>query len=267
MRWMEWHSIGHVPGYCFQCRAARSHELLELHLVHRKWVRARSALYGHERRCAGCGLRSTIDASAPSIRRECAIEEPEEALRESYGEDCFACILIARLRDLEAGLLDGDGRFDMIVRAFLAIGNHGEMPALARSTRRRIPEIARFAAGFVLALGAGLAAHLLVPPAEELALPALLPIFFTAVYFILHSTEGKRLREGLALRRLKLELTERLSDAVRALEPSGFELREAHRLAAERQNLSAMLDPEDLLLRLGGCAGERPFRATEAALR
>lgn len=265
MRWMDWRSIGHVPGYCFQCQAARSHELLELHLVHRRRVRTTSALYGHERRCDECGLRSRADASAASIRREAPIEEPEAALREAYGEDCFACSLIGRRQDIEAGLLDAAGRFDMIGRTFLAIGNHGDMPPLSRSVHRRIPAIVVFGAGFVLALCVGIAADLLLMPARELALPALLPIFFTAGYTILHSTEGKRLAREVALRRLRHDMAERLSEAVRVLEPSGFELGEAHRLAAERESLAAMLDPDDLLLRLGGSARGRGREVEERA--
>jgi hypothetical protein len=139
------------------------------------------------------------------------------------------------------------------------------MPELAQSSRRRIPAIAKFAAGFILAFGAGLIVEVFVAPAHDLALPAVLPIFFTAGYFILHSTEGRRLREGRALRRLKQDVAERLAQAVRPLAPSGFELREAHRLAAERKNFSAMLDPEDLLLRLAGCAGEGVQPVTAAA--
>ncbi|HZW10790.1 MAG TPA: hypothetical protein VFF69_12875 [Phycisphaerales bacterium] len=267
MRWMEWRSIGHVPAFCFQCREARSHELLELNLRRRRWLRVRSVPYGHERRCCACGLRSTIDPSAASIRQGEVIAEPEAALRAAYGDDCFACVLIARQRDLEVGLLDADSRFDMLVRTFLAIGNHGDMPASEQSMRSRFPTMAKFAAGVVLALGVGLAADALLTRAHGLALPAALPIFFTAGFCILHSTEGRRLRKGLALRRLKHDVAERLAAAVGPLSPSGFELREAHRLAAERKNFSAMLDPEDLLLRLGGVAsgGARAAAASAVA--
>lgn len=258
---------GFLPLYCFQCQAARCHEVDCVHTrLKRPFSKVAEAPYGYVARCQACELASPIDPDIASVRLESPPALLEEAALELFGEDNAVDFWKVQLEQVQLGIASADERANAIGAVFEAVSEHARLPKFSRKPTLIQSfqfQTAVWAAGSVVASVISLVFSKGPDYWQSVIVTTIGMLLGWSIVcaFAFRGGSGVRPEE---VRAESKDITRRLAAGLRTIEPSGHELQRVQEISLRHGLWSGIADPHEVLLKINSL-NKRELAQTKAA--